>query len=99
VLLLPPPPLPSSPLPCRSVPHDVRWTLYNVTMVLSQDSEMSYVTYMFTLYSSPLQYLKAQTEFYSSVLHISILQVRAWQELDDLLVNRWLGVFPCQCRL
>jgi hypothetical protein len=47
----------------------------NVTMVTPQDSEMSYVTYMFTLYNSPLQYLKAQTQFYSDVLHMSMLQV------------------------
>jgi hypothetical protein len=44
-------------------------------MVLPQDSEMSYVTYMFTLYNSPLPGLKAQTQFYSDVLHISLLQV------------------------
>jgi hypothetical protein len=50
--------------------------LNSVTLVLPQDSEMSYVTYMFTLYNSPLQYLKAQTQFYSDVLHISMLQVR-----------------------
>lgn len=36
---------------------------------------MSYVTYMLTLYNSPLQYLKAQTRFYSDVLHMSMLQV------------------------
>lgn len=60
---------------CRSVPQQVRWTMNNVTMVLPQDSEMSYVTYMFTLYNSPLQYLKAQTAFYSDVLHMSMLQV------------------------
>lgn len=47
----------------------------NVTMVLPQDSEMSYVTYMFTLYNSPLPGLRAQTQFYSDVLHISMLQV------------------------
>lgn len=47
----------------------------NVTMVLPQDSEMSYVTYMFTLYNSPLPGLRAQTQFYSDVLHMSMLQV------------------------
>jgi hypothetical protein len=61
----------------RSGPQQVRWTMTNVTMVLPQDSEMSYVTYMFTLYNSPLQYLKAQTQFYSDVLHMSMLQVRS----------------------
>lgn len=33
----------------RSRPQQVRWVLNNVTLVLPQDSEMSYVTYMFTL--------------------------------------------------
>jgi hypothetical protein len=47
-----------------------------VTLVLPQDSEMSYVTYMFTLYNSPLQYFKQQTQFYSDVLHMTMLQVR-----------------------
>lgn len=61
---------------CRSRPNEVRWALNSVTLVLPQDSEMSYVTYMFTLYNSPLQYLKAQTQFYSDVLHMSMLQVR-----------------------
>jgi len=58
----------------RSTPNQVRWALYNVTMVLP-DAEMSYVTYMFTLYSSPLQYLQEQTKFYSEVLNMTMLQV------------------------
>lgn len=58
----------------RSAPNQVRWALYNVTMVLP-DAEMSYVTYMFTLYSSPLQYLQEQTQFYSEVLNMTMLQV------------------------
>lgn len=54
----------------------VRLALYNTTLVLSQVSEMSYVTYMFTLYTSSLPYLRQQTSFYSEVLHMSVLQVR-----------------------
>lgn len=36
---------------------------------------MTYVTYMFTLYTSTLPYLRQQTSFYSDVLHMTILQV------------------------
>jgi hypothetical protein len=36
---------------------------------------MSYVIYMFTLYTSPLPYLRQQTAFYSDVLHVNMLQV------------------------
>lgn len=31
---------------------------------------------MFTLYTSPLQYFKQQTQFYANVLHMILLQVR-----------------------
>jgi hypothetical protein len=54
----------------------VRLALFNTTMVLPQESEMAYVTYMFTMYTSALPYLRRQTSFYSDVLHMTILQVR-----------------------
>jgi hypothetical protein len=64
--------------------------LSNVTLVLPQDSEMSYVTYMFTLYNSPLQYFKQQTQFYSDVLHMTQLQVgRACTLMTLALVLTW----------
>jgi hypothetical protein len=53
----------------------VRLALFNTTMVLPQESEMAYVTYMFTMYTSALPYLRRQTSFYSDVLHMTILQV------------------------
>lgn len=55
----------------------MRLALFNTTMVLPQESEMAYVTYMFTMYTSALPYLRRQTSFYSDVLHMTILQVRA----------------------
>jgi hypothetical protein len=61
---------------CRTAASDVRLALFNATMVLPQESEMAYVTYMFTMYTSALPYLRRQTSFYSDVLHMTILQVR-----------------------
>jgi hypothetical protein len=61
---------------CRSVPHKVRLVHFNTTLVLQQESEMAYITYMFTMYTSSLPYLRQQTSFYSDVLHLSVLQVQ-----------------------
>ncbi|KIY99477.1 hypothetical protein MNEG_8482 [Monoraphidium neglectum] len=58
----------------RSAANDVRLALFNTTMVIPLN-EISYVTYMFTLFTSSLPYLKQQTTFYTDVIHISILQV------------------------
>ena len=54
----------------------MRLALFNTTLVIPL-TEASYVTYMFTLFTSKLPYLKQQTSLYSDVLHMSILQVRA----------------------
>lgn len=58
----------------RGSPGIVRHALLNVTMVLPNESEMAYVTYMFTLRNSPLPYLRQQTSFYTDVLHMTTLQ-------------------------
>ncbi|WIA15144.1 hypothetical protein OEZ85_001831 [Tetradesmus obliquus] len=58
----------------RTAANNVRLALFNTTMVLPQESEMAYVTYMFTMYTSALPYLRRQTSFYSDVLHMTILQ-------------------------
>ncbi|KAI8470186.1 MAG: hypothetical protein J3K34DRAFT_521543 [Monoraphidium minutum] len=59
----------------RTVPNDVRLALFNTTMVIPE-TEISYVTYMFTMFTSTLPYLKQQTSFYEDVLRITTMQAR-----------------------
>eukprot|EP00878_Enallax_costatus_P006127 GHUV01006423.1.p1 GENE.GHUV01006423.1~~GHUV01006423.1.p1 ORF type:complete len:1088 (+),score=332.66 GHUV01006423.1:306-3569(+) len=58
----------------RTVPDQVRVVFVNVTMVIPEESEMSYVTYMFTMYTSQSPYLRQQTRLWSDVMHVSMLQ-------------------------
>ena len=58
---------------------------------------MSYVTYMFTLYTSALPYLKDQTSFYSNVLHMNILQVRARARALRLVFAQFEGAGAALC--
>ncbi|KAF8060547.1 D-xylose 1-dehydrogenase NADP(+) 2 [Scenedesmus sp. PABB004] len=72
----------------RTAANEVRLALFNVTMVLPQESEMAYVTYMFTLFTSSLPYLRQQTSFYTDVLHISVLQFAPGPGSNAITVNR-----------
>ncbi|KAF6253981.1 hypothetical protein COO60DRAFT_363306 [Scenedesmus sp. NREL 46B-D3] len=72
----------------RTAAEVVRLALFNSTMVVPQESEMAYVTYMFTMYTSALPYLRRQTSFYSDVLHMTILQFAPGPGSEAISVSR-----------